>query len=286
MLECRVRGKLRIAGIKNTNTVAVGDSVNCEYADDGTGIINSVEPRKNYIIRKATKLSKQYHIIASNIDQALLLITLVQPKTLTAFIDRFLATAEAYSIPVILVFNKTDICTEKQLSEMEYLEDIYTGVGYRCIKISALTEKNIDAVRVIFKDKTNLIAGNSGTGKSTLINKIEPNLKLKTDKISESHQTGKHTTTFAEMFELSSGGYVIDTPGIKSFGMVDFRKEQLNGYFPEIFRYSAQCRFNNCSHINEPKCAVKEAVENGKIAEFRYVNYCNIYSGDDLVGNR
>lgn len=282
VIDCRIKGKFRIKGIKSTNPVAVGDRVSFELTEDGKGVIHSIEDRKNYIIRKATKLSKQTHIIAANIDQAILIVTLAMPRTLTGFIDRFLVTAEAYRIPVIIVFNKTDIYDEKLNEELQNMKSVYEKVGYRCLETSATEGINMEQVEEVMAGKVNLIAGNSGVGKSTLINAIEPGLELKTAEVSELHELGKHTTSFSEMFGLSGGGYIIDTPGIKSFGMVDFEKEELWHYFPEIFKIGEHCKFHNCVHINEPECKVKEAVENGDIGSFRYESYLKIYYGEDL----
>ena len=283
-IECRIKGKLRIKGIKSTNPVTVGDSVIFEPEGKNEGIISEIEPRKNYILRRSINLSKQTHIIAANIDQALLIISLCSPKTLKGFIDRFLITAEAYSIPVILVFNKIDLYSDSDKKEMEYLKSVYKKIGYRCIESSVKTGQNLDIIKEVLTDKKTLLSGNSGVGKSSLINVIEPNLNLKVSEISASHQTGKHTTTFAEMHPLSFGGFVIDTPGIKSFGIVDFHKEELYHYFPEFFRLSSQCKFHNCIHINEIQCAVKEATKTDVIAPFRYDNYLKLYYGEDLEG--
>ena len=280
--DCGIKGKFRIKGIKSTNPVAVGDRVSFELTEDGKGVIHAIEDRKNYIIRKATNLSKQTHIIAANIDQVILIVTLAMPRTLTGFIDRFLVTAEAYRIPVIIVFNKKDIYDEKLNEELQNLKSVYEKAGYRCMETSATEGINLDKMSEAMAGKVNLIAGNSGVGKSTLINAIEPGLELKTAEVSELHELGKHTTSFAEMFGLSGGGYIIDTPGIKSFGMVDFKKEELWHYFPEIFKSGEHCKFHNCVHINEPECEVKAAVENGDIASFRYENYLKIYYGEDL----
>lgn len=280
--ECRVKGKFRTDEIKSTNPVAVGDRVEFQLEKDSTGMIETIKPRKNYIIRKATKLSKQTHIIASNIDQALLIVSLVNPETLTGFIDRFLVTAEAYSIPSLIVFNKTDLYSSADIEKMHYLSAVYENVGYKSLTVSAEKSINLELLKEIMMGKTSLLAGNSGVGKSTLINKLEPGLNLKVSEISEAHQMGTHTTTFAEMYDLSMGASIIDTPGLKSFGIVDFRKEELFHYFPEMFRLVDQCRFGNCNHINEPGCAVKNAVEEGTIAGHRYQNYLDIYYGDEL----
>jgi len=280
--ECRLKGKFRIKGIKSTNPVSVGDVVDFELeTGNETGIISNIHDRRNYIIRKSVNLSKQTHIIAANIDIAFLIVTLENPKTYTAFIDRFLATAVAYDIPTILLFNKIDIYSDQLLAEKNYLQDIYEEIGYTCIDISATKGINIQKVIDLMKDKTSLFSGHSGVGKSTLINAIEPGLNLKTKPVSEVHNQGLHTTTFAEMYPLHFGGYIIDTPGIKGFGVVDFTKEEVGDYFLEIFALKAKCKFNNCLHVNEPQCAVIDAVENGGIAESRYINYVQMLDSED-----
>lgn len=280
--ECRIKGKFRIKGIKSTNPVAVGDFVDFEMeSGKETGVIHTIHDRKNYIIRKSVNLSKQTHILASNIDIAFLIITLENPRTYTAFIDRFLATAEAYHIKAILLFNKIDLYDEDLLFEKDYLKNLYQEIGYTCIDISATEKTNIDEVIDLMKDQTCLFAGHSGVGKSTLINAIEPGLNLKTKPVSTVHKQGLHTTTFAEMYPLSFGGFIIDTPGIKGFGVVDFTNEEVGGYFPEIFALKAACKFNNCRHTNEPNCAVIEAVENGTISESRYYNYLQLLEEEE-----
>ena len=282
--ECRIKGKFRIKGIKSTNPIAVGDIVEFEIekkGDDTIGVIHSIGERKNYIIRKSVNLSKQTQIIASNIDQALLIVTIDDPPTLTSFIDRFLVTAQAYDIPVILVFNKADSYSESSRDEAEYLQLLHKSIGYQCIEISAKEEKGLDAIVNAMKNKTTLVSGHSGTGKSTLINAISPGLDLKTSSISIQHMQGQHTTTFAEMFDLSFGGRVIDTPGIKGFGIVDMEDETLGDYFPEFFKLKPNCKFNNCLHIDEPHCAVKEALEENKIAWSRYRSYLQMIAGED-----
>lgn len=282
--ECRIKGKFRIKGIKSTNPVAVGDKVEFDPAvEEGRdiGIIKKILPRENYIIRRSVNLSKQTHIIASNIDQVFLLITLNNPPTLTTFIDRFLVTAEAYHVKAVLLFNKVDAYTLEELAEVKYLAELYRSVGYECIGISAKTGRNVDKVVEKMKDKTGMIAGHSGTGKSTLVNAIEPSLDLKTAEISEQHQQGQHTTTFAEMFDLSFGARIIDTPGIKGFGVVDMEREEIGDYFPEFFERKQDCKFHNCLHIEEPKCAVKEALENDEIAWSRYKSYLQLMEGEE-----
>lgn len=282
--ECRIKGKFRLKGIKSTNPIAVGDHVDFELEtknNQETGIITRIQDRKNYIVRKSVNLSKQTHIIASNIDQAFLLITMNNPVTFTSFIDRFLVTAEAYSIDAILLFNKVDTYDEETLLEVKYLASLYRTIGYTCIGISAKTGKNVDKVKELMVGKVSMFSGHSGVGKSTLVNTIEPNLNLKTKEISEQHQQGQHTTTFAEMFDLSFEAKIIDTPGIKGFGVVDMDKEEVGDYFPEFFELKQYCKFNNCMHLKEPKCAVKEALENGEIAYSRYRSYLSILEGED-----
>jgi ribosome biogenesis GTPase len=281
-IECRLKGKFRLKGIKSTNPVAVGDYVLFEFEDGKeTGVINKILDRNNYIIRKSVNLSKQTHIIAANIDKAFLLVTIDSPPTFTGFIDRFLATAEAYNIPVVLLFNKLDIYSDEELEKLAMLDAIYTDIGYKCIAISATKNIGIDEVKALMKDKTTMFSGHSGVGKSTLINTIEPTLDLKTKEVSKQHRQGMHTTTFAEMFQLSFGGFIIDTPGIKGFGVVDFEPHQITDYFPEFFKLKSKCKFNNCLHINEPNCAIKDAVENGEIAYSRYHSYLQMVEGDE-----
>ncbi len=282
--ECRIKGKFRLKGIKSTNPIAVGDHVDFELEtknDTITGVINKIRDRKNYIVRKSVNLSKQTHVIASNIDQVFLLITINNPPTFTSFIDRFLVTAEAYSIKTVLLFNKIDTYDDDTLLEIKYLAAVYRKIGYECIGISATTGKNVDKVKALMKDKVSMFAGHSGVGKSTLVNAIEPNLDLKTKAISTQHQQGQHTTTFAEMFDLSFGAQIIDTPGIKGFGVVDMNKEEIGDYFPEFFALKQDCKFNNCLHIQEPKCAVKKALEDDEVAYSRYKSYLQILEGED-----
>ncbi|MGM0472637.1 MAG: ribosome small subunit-dependent GTPase A [Bacteroidota bacterium] len=274
IVRCTIRGKFRIRGIRATNPVAVGDRVWYEWSEDQqAGIITRIEERSNYIIRRSSKLSKEYQLIACNVDIAWLMISMVFPKTLNRFIDRFLVSAEAYRIPVIILFNKIDLYGASEWKEMENLQSVYTDVGYTCMRLSLETGEGLDRVKEVMKEKVNVIAGNSGVGKTTLINVIDPSMKLKTATISEVHQTGKHTTTFAEMFELPDGIRIIDTPGLRGFGTIDIEREELFHFFPEIFRASKHCRYHNCLHIQEPDCGVKKAVQEGKISESRYLNY-------------
>ena len=281
-IECRLKGKFRLKGIKSTNPITVGDHVKFELEESkNTGVINKIFDRKNYIIRKSVNLSKQTHIIAANIDIAFLLVTIDNPPTFAGFIDRFLATAEAYNIPAVLLFNKLDSYNDNQLDKLATFDAIYSEIGYKCIAISATKKIGIDEVKELMKGKTTMFSGHSGVGKSTLINAIEPSLNLKTAEISRQHKQGQHTTTFAEMFELSFGGFIIDTPGIKGFGVVDFKPEEITDYFPEFFKLKSKCKFNNCLHINEPICAIKDAVENGEIAHSRYNSYVQMVEGDE-----
>lgn len=282
--ECRLKGKFRIKGIKNTNPVAVGDRVVFEKdpkGEEGKGVISRIEERENYIIRKSVNLSKQTQIIAANIDIAFLMITLNNPPTFTSFIDRFLVTAEAYGIKAVLLFNKIDTYNDEELDEIKYLAHLYRSIGYECIGISATTRKNIDKVQQLMKDKVSMFSGHSGVGKSTLVNAIEPTLNLKTKEISEQHLQGQHTTTFAEMFDLEIPAKIIDTPGIKGFGMVEMEPEEVGDYYPEFFKLKSDCKFNNCLHLEEPKCAVKEALENNEVAWSRYKSYKQILEGED-----
>jgi len=282
--QCRIKGKFRIKGIKNTNPVAVGDRVLFDLdhnVDEVVGGIKEIEERENYIIRKSVNLSKQTHIIAANIDIAFLIVTLNNPPTFTTFIDRFLVTAEAYGIKAVLLFNKVDTYTEEEKDEIRYLLGMYRAIGYEAIPISAKTGKNIERVKEMMLGKTSLFSGHSGVGKTTLINQLQPGLSLKTSEISEQHLQGQHTTTFAEMFDLSFDAQIIDTPGIKGFGIVEIEKEELGDYFPEFFKLKEQCKFNNCLHLEEPKCAVKEALELGEIAMSRYKSYLQIIEGED-----
>jgi ribosome biogenesis GTPase / thiamine phosphate phosphatase len=280
--RCKITGKFRIKGIKTTNPVTVGDIVDIEVNESQDfGWIKNIHERKNYIIRKSTNLSRQAHIIAANIDQAILIATIDYPETTTIFIDRFLVTAEAYNIPATLIFNKTDLYTTEQISYLDDLIHTYQNIGYCSFKTSVKENFNMDVFRDLLQGNTSLISGHSGVGKSSMINLIDPELDLKTANISDYHRKGKHTTTFYEMFELSIGGKIIDTPGIKGFGVIDMKGENISHYFPEMFRLTEQCKFYNCTHVHEPGCAVKEAVEKGKIAESRYKSYLNIHFDED-----
>ena len=274
--DCKIKGRFRIKGIRTTNPVAVGDIVDFQVTDSGNGVIVDIRERKNYIIRKATKLSKATHIIASNLDQAIVIVSLVKPRTSTGFIDRFLTTAEAYHIPAIIIFNKFDLLDEKAKKQLDIYTEIYENLGYTCLITSVPERLRLEEFGEILKNKVSLLAGHSGVGKSALINAIDPGLNLKEGLISDYHEKGVHTTTFAEMFELNFGGFIIDTPGIKEFGLVEFEKEELGQRFPEMRERMHDCRFNNCIHVDEPGCAVLNALENGEIAEFRYVNYLNM----------
>ncbi|NMH25139.1 ribosome small subunit-dependent GTPase A [Flavobacterium solisilvae] len=282
--ECRIKGKFRMKGIKSTNPIAVGDVVDFELdetTDETVGQIHNIHDRKNYIVRKSVNLSKQTHIIASNIDVVFLLITINNPPTTTSFIDRFLVTAEAYGIEAILVFNKIDTFDEAMLDEQLYLQHIYSEIGYKCLRISSTEKKGIEQLKEMMIGKTSMFSGHSGVGKSTLVNALEPNLNLKTKHISEQSKQGQHTTTFAEMYDLSFDAKIIDTPGIKGFGIVDMESAEISDYFPEFFKLKDQCKFNNCLHKEEPHCAVKEALENDKIAWSRYNSYLKILEGDE-----
>jgi ribosome biogenesis GTPase / thiamine phosphate phosphatase len=279
---CRLRGKFKMSGSKSTNPIAVGDKVSFSIdKEHNAAIIEDIHPRKNYIIRKATNLSRQTHVIAANLDQAVIIATMAVPRTSTGFIDRFLVTCEAYSIPAIIVFNKIDLYPDEVIHSLDQLIEEYKAAGYRSIKVSATTKENLQEIKQLLKNKTTLLAGHSGVGKSTLINAIDPRLNLKVQNVSLVHLKGKHTTTFAEMFPLQDGGYIIDTPGIKEFGLVDFDPEELCHFFPEMRTLFNKCRFDNCTHLNEPGCKVKEEVENGNISISRYSNYINMLLGHD-----
>lgn len=281
-IEAVVRGKLRLKDLKTTNPIAVGDRVDVEVADNGTGVILNVCDRKNYLIRRSSNLSRQAHIVAANIDRAYLVISLAFPDTKLGFVDRFLVSAEAYHIPVTILINKVDLY-EDELGEMlTGFEEVYNSIGYQTMRVSALRGDSVDELRKQLAGKVSVFAGNSGVGKSSLINAIEPSLNLRTGEISGYHLKGTHTTTFYEMVELPNGGFIIDTPGLKSFGLIgDIGKEEIGHFFPEIFKYSAGCRFNMCTHTDEPDCAVKQAVQDGLIAESRYASYLSMFYDED-----
>ena len=281
IVECKVKGNFRLKGIRSTSPVAVGDYVDIIMNPEGTALISAIDDRKNYIIRKASNLSKQSQIIAANLDQALLIITIKQPEISTTFIDRFLAGAEAYRVPVVLVFNKTDLLNDDERRYQQQMVELYETIGYPCIEISAETGMGIDQLQTLLKQKVTLASGNSGVGKSTLINAIIPHADQRTAEISNAHGTGMHTTTFSEMIELAEGGYLIDTPGIKGFGTFDIEREELTSYFKEIFEFSKDCKFNNCTHTHEPGCAVIQAVENHYISVSRYQSYLNMLEDKD-----
>jgi ribosome biogenesis GTPase len=282
-LQGRLAGKIRLDGRKSTNPVVVGDWVVSKIDDNDTvAVIQEILPRKNYIIRRSLNLSKQTHILAANIDKAVLMATLVMPRTSTGFIDRFLVTCEAYSIPAILLFNKKDVLNTELLEIQQGIMDMYSSIGYTCHAVSSYNQEDIQLVKNLLTSKTTLVAGHSGVGKSTFINAIQPELNLKTGVISDVHLKGKHTTTFTELFELNSGGFIIDSPGIKELGLVEMKPEEVGHYFPEIRDVMNDCKFNNCRHENEPHCAVLKAVEEGKIHEERYVNYLKMLNGDEM----
>lgn len=281
IVESKIKGNFRLKGIRSTNPVAVGDRVGIIRNQEGTAFIDSIEERRNYIIRKSQNLSKQSHIIAANVDQAFLIVTIDHPQTSTTFIDRFLASAEAYSVPVILVFNKSDLLDSDEKRYQKMMMTLYDTVGYKCIAVSAEKCDGVDELLPLLKGKTTVLSGNSGVGKSTLINRILPEVNLRTAEISDSHNTGMHTTTFSEMLELPEGGYIIDTPGIKGFGTFNMEPEEITSYFKEIFRFSKDCRFGNCTHTHEPGCAVLKALENHFIAPSRYQSYLSMLDDKD-----
>ena len=282
--NCKIKGNLRLKGFRCTNPVAVGDKVEIEVKDDGTAFIRSILPRRNYIIRRASNLSREFQILAANIDMAVLVVTLVNPETSTVFIDRFLATAEAYNVPVTIVFNKIDLLAEPEDRELlDAVLYLYRSIGYTVVPMSVMTSEGLDLLRNELRGKTALFSGNSGVGKSSIINLLVPDAKLKVGDISEVHHTGMHTTTFSEMLDIpgDNAGHIIDTPGVKGFGTIDFEKSEIAHYFPEIFKVSKECRYNNCTHTHEPGCAVREAVEQSLISQSRYNSYLSIMEDTD-----
>lgn len=281
VVECKIKGNFRLKGIRSTNPVAVGDHVEIALNQEGTAFITLIDERRNYIIRKSQNLSKQSHIIAANVDQAFLIVTVNYPQTSTTFIDRFLASAEAYSVPVVLVFNKRDILSDDERHYQQSMVHLYETIGYECREISAATGEEVEGLHKLLKGKITLLSGNSGVGKSTLINQILPEANLRTAEISDAHNTGMHTTTFSEMLELPEGGYIIDTPGIKGFGTFDMEPEELTSYFREIFHFSKDCKFSNCTHTHEPGCAVLKALEEHYIAQSRYQSYLGMLEDKD-----
>ena len=281
LIECRVKGNFRLKGIRSTNPVAVGDHVRYDVRDDGTAYIVEILERKNYIVRKASNLSKQSHILAANLDLCFLIVTISHPATATTFIDRFLAAAEAYRVPVVLVFNKIDIYDSSECEELEYLTALYSSIGYRCLHTSATDNVGIDALKEMMRGKVSLLAGNSGVGKSSLVNAIAPEIAARVGEISRTHDTGMHTTTYTEMFEFMPQSYIVDTPGVKGFGTYDMEVEEISHYFVEFFELSKDCRYGNCTHTHEPGCAVLKALEDGRLAPSRYQSYLSMLEDKD-----
>ena len=281
LIDSKIKGNFRLKGIRSTNPVAVGDCVEITCNQEGTAFITAIDDRRNYIIRKSSNLSKQSHIIAANVDQAFLVVTVNYPETSTKFIDRFLASAEAYRVPVVLVFNKCDLLSAEELHYQEMMMQLYDTIGYQCVSVSAIEGTGLDALHDLMKEKITLLSGHSGVGKSTLINSLLPGVNLRTSEISDAHNTGMHTTTFSEMLKLPDGGWLIDTPGIKGFGTFDIEREELSSYFREIFHFSKDCRFSNCTHTHEPGCAVLKALENHYIAQSRYESYLSMLDDKD-----
>lgn len=277
IIQCRIKGKLRMKGLRSTNPVAVGDNVIIDYDEkEDVGVVKEIEPRRNHFTRRSINLSKASHVIAANIDSAILIATVNFPETSTTFIDRFLVTTEAYGLPATIVFNKVDRYTDSDKKKLDKLITLYEGIGYSCLTVSAKEKLNTDTFAALLKDKVTLLSGHSGVGKSTLINAVYPDLALKTSEISDYHKAGKHTTTFSEMFDLPFGGQIIDTPGIKGIGTLDFEKEEVYHFFPEFFKLSGECKFYNCTHLHEPGCVISEALQEGKIAISRYNSYLSI----------
>ncbi|MBP3408793.1 MAG: ribosome small subunit-dependent GTPase A [Bacteroidaceae bacterium] len=281
LIECRVKGNFRLKGIRSTNPIAVGDHVKYDVREDGTAYIVEILERKNYIVRKASNLSKQSHILAANLDLCFLIVTISHPATATTFIDRFLAAAEAYRVPVVLVFNKIDIYDSSEREELEYLTALYSSIGYRCLHTSATDNVGIDALKEMMRGKVSLLAGNSGVGKSSLVNAISPEIAARVGEISRTHDTGMHTTTYTEMFEFMPQSFIVDTPGVKGFGTYDMEVEEISHYFVEFFELSKDCRYGNCTHTHEPGCAVLEALENGRLAPSRYQSYLSMLEDKD-----
>lgn len=281
LIECRVKGNFRLKGIRSTNPVAVGDHVRYDVREDGTAYIVEILERKNYIVRKASNLSKQSHILAANLDLCFLIVTISHPATATTFIDRFLAAAEAYRVPVVLVFNKIDIYDNSEREELEYLTALYSSIGYRCLHTSATDNVGIDALKEMMRGKVSLLAGNSGVGKSSLVNAIAPEIAARVGEISRTHDTGMHTTTYTEMFEFMPQSFIVDTPGVKGFGTYDMEVEEISHYFVEFFELSKDCRYGNCTHTHEPGCAVLEALEDGRLAPSRYQSYLSMLEDKD-----
>lgn len=281
LIECRVKGNFRLKGIRSTNPVAVGDHVKYDVREDGTAYIVEILERKNYIVRKASNLSKQSHILAANLDLCFLIVTISHPATATTFIDRFLAAAEAYRVPVVLVFNKIDIYDSSEREELEYLTALYSSIGYRCLHTSATGNVGIDALKEMMRGKVSLLAGNSGVGKSSLVNAISPEIAARVGEISKTHDTGMHTTTYTEMFEFMPQSYIVDTPGVKGFGTYDMEVEEISHYFVEFFELSKDCRYGNCTHTHEPGCAVLKALEDGRLAPSRYQSYLSMLEDKD-----
>lgn len=276
LIDCRIKGNFRLKGIRSTNPVAVGDHVVYDMREDGTAYIVDILERKNYIVRKSSNLSKQSHILASNLDLCFLVVTISHPTTATTFIDRFLASAEAYRVPVVIVFNKTDLYNDAEREELEYLTALYESIGYRCLQTSATEEDGIEILKEMMRGNVSLLAGNSGVGKSSLVNAVAPEIAAKVGEISKTHDTGMHTTTYSEMFEFMPGSYIVDTPGVKGFGTYDMEAEEISHYFVEFFELSKDCRYGNCTHTHEPGCAVLEALEKGEIAPSRYQSYLSM----------